>query len=174
MTIKIVHLNQCDPSKCTGSRLLKFKLAVNISQRQIGKSLVLSPFTQKAISYEDYPNYKKYGLTAIDGSWNQLKGNEKFFFSINSRALPFLVAANPVNYGKPTRLTCVEAISAALYILNEKTLSLEVLKPFRWGQSFIDINYDRLELYSKCKNSEEIIKAQNKILEDIEKMRSET
>lgn len=169
MAVKIVHFNQCDPRKCSGTRLVKFGKVEPIKPNRIGRSIVLSPFADKSISKEDKPVYLQYGMVVIDGSWKQIDAIKESFYRGTPRALPFLIAANPVNYGRPTRLNCAEALAAALYILDEKEVAHETLEPFNWGSSFFDINVERLEAYRSCDTSQEIIEAQTKFLEELRK-----
>ena len=80
------------------------------------------------------------------------------------RALPYLVAANAVNFGKPFKLSTVEAFAAALYILGEKEQAALILNKFKWGHSFIELNAESLDRYSKAKNSTEVVRIQGDYL----------
>ena len=118
MELIIYHANQCDPKKCSGKKLARFEL-VRLTRHidQLRPFLVLSPFSEKALSPADKGIR---GLAALDCSWAHA---EEVFshFRLQERALPFLVAANPVNFGKPFKLSTVEALAAGLVILGEKT-----------------------------------------------------
>lgn len=149
--------------------MLRFDKVEQIRPSKIGKSIILSPFTDKALSPADKIIADNYGVTAIDGSWNQIMTIRRFFDRGNPRALPFLIAANPVNYGRPTKLTCAEALAAAVWILGDVELAYSILEPFRWGETFFEINFDRLQAYALCADSTEVIEVQATFLDELHK-----
>jgi pre-rRNA-processing protein TSR3 len=79
------------------------------------------------------------------------------------------VAANSVNYGKPWRLNCVEALGAAFYICGHEDWAEAILEPFSYGRSFLDINSSILKKYAACKDEAEIKQAQEAWMARLEK-----
>jgi pre-rRNA-processing protein TSR3 len=156
----IYHTNEDDPKKCSAKKLNKFGFArLEKNYRKIPKHMILlNPFAEKSISREDLPDAQNTGLLAIDCSW---KNVETVFQKIGKnhipRALPFVVAVNPVNYGKPFKLTTLEAFTTALYILGEVEHAQEILEIYKWAPHFLEFNKQPLEDYRKSATSEEII-----------------
>ena len=54
--------------------------------------------------------------------------------------MPYLIATNPTNYGKPWRLNCAEALAAAFYLTGHDNWAEKLLAPFGWGSSFYAVN----------------------------------
>ncbi|MEA2055634.1 MAG: DUF367 family protein [Candidatus Thermoplasmatota archaeon] len=162
MKLIVYHANEDDPKKCSAKKLAKFgfvKLETNI--RKTPKDMILlNPFAKKSISKEDLPSAKKYGILAVDCSWKNAETSFDFLDNRNySRALPFVVAVNPVNYGKTLKLSTLEAFAAALYILDEVEKAEEILNLYKWGPNFLVLNKEPLEDYRRAKTSEEVIGA---------------
>lgn len=156
------HAGQCDPKKCTGKKLARFDLAkLHKNPATLpGGSIILDPFAPKALSPAD--NARK-GIVILDCSWEHV---EIVFPKIRKlmmshRALPFLLAANSVNYGRPFKLSTVEAFASALYILGEKEQAALILNKFKWGHVFLELNNEPLERYSRAKDSAEIVEIQS-------------
>lgn len=159
MDLYVYTARQCNPKACTGQKLARLKTAKAITKPGLipKNSIVLSPFAEKTISKAD-EHFRK--LTALDCSWEKAKELIPTIKSPHTRILPVLIAANPVNYGKPTKLTTAEALAAALYILGHKTQCEQLLNKFNWGVQFINLNENLLNEYAHCKDSEEILKVQ--------------
>jgi pre-rRNA-processing protein TSR3 len=124
---------------------------------------VLNPFSDIAISPEDKERVEAFGLAALDCSWEHVEILRKHARG-TSRCLPFLIAGNPVNFGKPTKLTTVEALSAALHIAGFREQADELLSIFTWGHTFLELNHERLECYAHAKNSGEIVLLQRQFM----------
>ena len=156
MPIKLyaVRIGDDDPSKNTILRLA-LKGLVTIVPKPPRRSVVLNPYSPTPLSVQDKTIAEHHGITVIDCSWrsNRLR---KLKQGIHRR-LPLLLAANPVNYGKPYILSSVEALAAALLILGHREQAREILSPFKWGLEFMKINSSRIEAYSKARTSHEII-----------------
>lgn len=120
---------------------------------------------KRTVSPEDRPIVEAMGVAVVDCSWAKL--NETPFErmkSPNPRLLPFLVAANPINYGKPCKLSCVEAIAATMMITGFKQEAVWYLNKFSWGHAFLELNEELLERYAKCKDSKDVLEVQNQYL----------
>lgn len=167
--VVIYHTGQDDPKKNTALRLARFGKArlVDKVEKCPRQAVLLNPFAKKAISREDLPAMRRNGLLALDCSWAQA---EEAFPALlgktKSRALPFLVAANPVNWGKPLRLTTAEAIGAALHIVGETRLARDVLSAVPFGDNFLELNRNPLEDYARCETSAQVVAAQMAYLDD--------
>jgi len=161
----IYKLDDDDPKKCTAKKMQKFDMATLVSRMDElpGRAILLDPYSDKAISREDKGIVSDIGLVALDCSWENAEevfkkavGRRK----LEPRALPFLVAVNPVNYGKPYRLTTLEAFAAALYILGFEEDAGRLLGLYNWGRQFLSMNKEPLADYQNAETSKEVSEAQ--------------
>ncbi|CAD7697560.1 unnamed protein product [Ostreobium quekettii] len=161
-------LKQCDRKKCTGCRLAVQGLVRTLRLGERFPGLVLTPAAQRCVSREDAWIVKAKGVAVVDCSWKRL--DEVPFGQTRGaapRLLPYLVAANPVNYGKPCRLSCAEALAGALAICGFGEMAGDVMARFKWGRAFMELNGGLLERYAACETSQEVIEAQGDVLESM-------
>jgi len=151
-----------DPEKCTARKLARFDLVeLHRSDRETPYGVVLNPHAERALSPADADHAR---LVALDCSWESA-GEARFSLPGEHRALPYLVAANPVNFGRPMRLTTVEALAAALAIFGRWERAEAVLSKFTWGHTFLELNEEPLERYADCDDSAAIVAVQSAYLD---------
>ncbi len=164
--ITIYHAAQDDPKKNTALRLKRrgFARIVNKVRFLPKRAIVLNPFGEIAFSPADRERLEQFGLAALDCSWEQAEKVMGEHVRGTSRCLPILIAGNPVNFGKLTKLTTAEAIAASLYIAGFKKEAEELLSIFTWGHTFFELNGTLLDSYVTAKDSAEIVKMQERLL----------
>ncbi len=161
MELHVRYEGDDDPEKCTARRLAQFDL-VRLHERPaaVPSGIVLDPFADQALSPADADAAR---LVAFDCSWETAEA-EVFDLAGSRRSLPFLVAANPINYGTPFRLTTVEALAGALVILGEPTQAERLVEVVNWGETFLDLNEEPLDRYAACADSTEVVSVQSDYL----------
>ena len=159
--------NQCDPKKCTAKRMLKFGLAKEAKTLKNipSGSIVLSPFAEKALSPADM-KYAHNGLVVMDLTWTNIDEFPRLSRT-QDRALPYLLAANPINWGRPMELNSAEAVLASLVILGQKEQAESFMGRFNWAPEFMRLNEGLLEAYSEASDSAEVVRIQNEYVDSI-------
>jgi pre-rRNA-processing protein TSR3 len=153
MNVQVLMFRQDDPKKCTAAKLVKFGLARPVSRTRDG-TIILDPFARQTLLRHDAKIADS--VTGIDCSWNLADVTfAKKFLGI-PRKLPPLLAGNPVNYSKLNKLTTVEAVAAAVFILGYEDQALELLSKFNWGHTFYELNQELLRDYSLLQFEDQI------------------
>lgn len=165
-TVAMWDFNQCDPKKCSGRKLMRCGMIKTLKIKQKFPGLVLTVGGDRCVSPLDREIITKKGVAVVDFSWAKLEQTPLHKLKAgHKRLLPYLIAANPINYGKPYQLNCVEALAATMYITGYKQMAEEYLSKFSWGHSFLELNEDLLDDYAKCKDGAEVIAIQQEYIQ---------
>jgi pre-rRNA-processing protein TSR3 len=153
----VYMLHQDDPFKCTAAKLVRFRLALQV--KFISRTtIVLDPFSEHTVSRRDQTGADS--VCAIDCSWeraDEVLKHRRLAARGIPRRLPAMLAANPTNYAKLGKLSSVEALAGALYILNEKDLAVRMMDKFKWGHTFLQLNANLLDDYASAETEEQVI-----------------
>jgi pre-rRNA-processing protein TSR3 len=144
--------------------MIRFGLAKSASISAIPKgSVILSPFAEQALSPADRTHVKSRPIVVMDLTWSNIDEFPRPKGMIE-RALPYLIASNPVNWGRPMELNSAEAVLASLIILGENEQAKGFSERFGWGDEFLRINGEMLSEYANAADSTDIIRIQNEYI----------
>ena len=153
MHIHILMFNQDDPKKCTAAKLVRFGLAKKITSIR-SKTALLHPFSERTLLNSEKTTFNS--ITAVACSWNKAEEMFQKKYSGIPRKLPPLLAGNPVNYSKINKLTTVEALASAAFILGNEELCSYLLAKFNWGHTFLELNENLLKDYQNAQSEDDV------------------
>jgi len=164
--IVVYNARQCDPKKCTALKLEHHGLVRGVTQVRFlpKRAVVLNPFSEIAFSPADRERIEDFGLAALDCSWEKAERFLSAHVRGTSRCLPVLIAGNPVNFGRPTKLSTLEALAAALFITGFREQASELLAMYKWGHTFLELNHAMLESYASAKDSADVVEVQKQFM----------
>lgn len=168
-------LGHCDPKRCSGKKLMKLGMMRELHLGQRHGGVIITPNGKKVISPADRELMDHFGAAVVECSWARTK--EVQWNKVGGkceRLLPYLVAANTVNYGKPWRLNCVEALAAAFYICGHPDWAEQILAPFSYGPSFLEINSSLLKRYAACADEAGVKRTEEEWMERLEQEYAES
>jgi len=168
--ITVYNARQCDHKKCTALKLEHHGLVRGVTQVRFlpKRAVVLNPFSETAFSPADRDRIENFGLAALDCSWEKAERFLSTHVRGTSRCLPVLIAGNPVNFGKPTKLSTLEALVAALFIAGFREQASELLAMYKWGHTFLELNREMLETYAGAKDSADVVELQSQFITNME------
>jgi pre-rRNA-processing protein TSR3 len=165
--LHIIHLEQDDPKKCTARKLASRNLAkLHFSTRRPPRrGYLLDPSAGIILGPDDIPLINRgAALVALDCSWKRLDESlediRKSSPRLEGRTLPLVLAANPVSWGRPGRLSTAEALAMCLVLMDHEEQAQRVLAPFSWGEQFLLLNAEPLSAYKNANSREELIDLQ--------------
>ena len=169
------EFSQNDARRDSGSKLVRQGLARRLDARAAFRGIVLAADAAQILSPADAPVIAAQGLAGVNCSWRGLDAVP--FAALGRpelrRRLPFLVAANEVNYGKPLYLNTAEALAAALRIAGLTRDAELLLAPFASGGAFFALNADAFEAYAAAVDGDGVAAAEARFLADCEAARAE-
>ena len=165
--VHAIWLAQDDPKKNTAVRLSRrgdLKLHERFNQLP-RRGIILEPLCGKILGPEDHSLLLEEGgsLVGLDCSWAHIENSVSQVMKktkLKGRMLPLLLAANPVNWGKPSKMTTAEALAASLFLIGKENQAHKLLSAFRWGEQFFILNKEPLEAYREAKSSSELVELQ--------------
>ena len=148
--LRMWEFNQNDAKRDSGSKLVRLGMAKTLKIGQSYAGVVLSSEAQTVISREDLETVRLHGVGGVNCSWNQLDKvpSRKLGRARLHRILPYMVAANPVNYGRPFKMNTAEAMAASLYIVGLKQDAHDLMAQFSFGAEFLRLNRAALDAYA--------------------------